>query len=59
VRQNCSELSKATEQMFRAIFENTELGFSFSDLDGGDEDPWLAAIVLVREAWAIADFREA
>jgi hypothetical protein len=45
--------------MFRAIFENTQLGFSFSDLDGGDEDPWLAAIVLVREAWAIADFREA
>ena len=48
MRQNCSELSKASEQMFRSIFENTQPGFSFSNLDGG-EDPWLAAVVLCRE----------
>jgi hypothetical protein len=45
--------------MFRSIVENTPPGLSFSNLDGGGEDPWLAAMVLVRGTLGYRGLKEA
>jgi hypothetical protein len=60
VLQDVQNRARGSEQLFSSTFENAQLGISFFNLDGGGEDPWLAAAVLVPgDVGPMADRREA